>query len=180
MSRSSSEGSTEEPSKMRSVPSGSSFAAFQGWGWTGVDLPENGSKPEGQPNPRLLISPVRTTRSASGLFSVRSYLSCQSRAGSPVAETGEIGPGNVTSEEEGGFSPASGKLEGAFAEGAGGPWTGLGAAGFSAVRAVVVEGAALSALLVRQLADASATRAMSMTSKATGLLACRRLTPTEL
>ena len=37
------------------------------------------------------MSPVRTTKSASGPFSVRSYLSAQSRAGSPVAATGITG-----------------------------------------------------------------------------------------
>src|SRR6266853_6340815 len=37
------------------------------------------------------MSPVRTTRSASGLFSVRSYVSAQSWARSPVAANGTIG-----------------------------------------------------------------------------------------
>src|SRR5215472_13035894 len=62
-----------------------------GKGWGGVDFPENGSKSDGQPKPRLLMSPVRTTRSASDPPTVRSYSSGQSCLGSPVPATGTMG-----------------------------------------------------------------------------------------
>src|SRR4051812_30287285 len=78
---------------MRSVPSGSPGPGAQGNLWGGVEFPENGSKPCGHPKPRLLMSPVRATKSASGPFSVRSFLSAQSRTGSPVAGTGTGGAG---------------------------------------------------------------------------------------
>ena len=45
------------------------------------------------------MSPVRTTKSASGPFSVRSYLSAQSRAGSPVATTGTMETGACSGVE---------------------------------------------------------------------------------
>src|SRR5579864_1883833 len=64
---------------------------MSGHRWFGVDCPENGSNPGGQPNPRLLMSPVRTTRSASGPPTVRSYARAQSCAWFPVAATGTIG-----------------------------------------------------------------------------------------
>src|SRR5579863_432604 len=64
---------------------------MSGHRWVGVDCPENGSNPCGQPNPRLLMSPVRTTRSASGPPTVRSYARAQSCAWFPVAATGTIG-----------------------------------------------------------------------------------------
>src|SRR5215472_16944175 len=75
---------------MRSVPSGAPAGILSGFGHGcgGVDCPEKGSKPWGQPKPRLLMSPVRTTRSASGPFSVRSCSSAQSLSGSPVAAAG--------------------------------------------------------------------------------------------
>src|SRR5215472_15784344 len=86
---------------MRSVASGAPAGILLGFGHGcgGVAWPENGSKPWGQPKPRLLMSPVRTTRSASGPFSVRSYSSPQSLAGSPVAAAGTRGvdgPGEGT------------------------------------------------------------------------------------
>src|SRR4030095_2626402 len=90
-SRSSSAGSTAEPSMIRSVPSGSPGFGVHGNRGTGVDFPEKGSNPAGQPNPRLLMSPVRTTRSASGPFTVRSYLRAQSWSRSPLAAAGVIG-----------------------------------------------------------------------------------------
>src|SRR5579863_3082099 len=62
-----------------------------GQGCGGVDFPENGSKSDGQPKPRLLMSPVRTTKSASGPPTVRSYSSGQSCLGTPVAATGTVG-----------------------------------------------------------------------------------------
>src|SRR5438067_219868 len=73
-------GMTAEPSMIRSVPSGAprGILLMSGQLCEGVELPENGSKAAGHPKPRLLMSPVRTTRSASGEFSVRSYFTAQS------------------------------------------------------------------------------------------------------
>lgn len=48
--------------------------------------PVNGSKPSGQPNPRLLISPVRTSNSASGPPTTRSFLSAHDTTPAPTAE----------------------------------------------------------------------------------------------